>query len=123
MRKPVANLKSAAYPGKLGIEVRGETVCSDAKTTLQAIVLRGADFADPPILKDRQDRKENQEKTNQDKAGLRTYFHQEIIVMASRQYGKKLLTAAAPQRHKDTKGRVNVNDHLMRPSVSLCLCV
>jgi len=100
LRKPIANLKSAAYPGKLGIEVCGKTVCSDAKTTLQAIVLRGADLANPPILKDREDRKENQEKTNQDKAGLRTYFHPGIIVMALRPCGKKLLTAG---HHRDTK--------------------
>jgi hypothetical protein len=55
-------------------------------------VLRGADLANPPILKDRQDRKENQEKTNQDKAGLRAYYHPGIIVMAFRYYRKKLLT-------------------------------
>src|SRR5262249_43958037 len=79
-RKPVADLKGITDPGKLCIEVCGKTVGSNAEAALQAIVLSGADFANPPVLKNRQDGKENQEKTNQDKAGLRTYHHPEIIV-------------------------------------------
>jgi hypothetical protein len=116
LRKPVADLKGAVDPGKLCIEVCGKTVRSDAETTLQSIVLRGADLANPPILKDRQDRKENQEKTNQDKAGLRAYYHTGIIVTAFRQYGKKLLTAA---HHRDTKTQGEGG----QTPFPLCLCV
>src|SRR5262249_39836123 len=81
-RETVADLKGATDPGKLSIEVSGKTVGSDSKAALQSIVLRGANLANPPVLKDRQDGEKNQEKTNQDKAGLRTYYHSGIIVRA-----------------------------------------
>ena len=91
-RKAIPDLKCVGEPGKFGIEISGKPVGRNAEAAFQPIALGGADLANPAILQHSQDRKENQEKANQNEAGLRACHHEGIIRTRFGRPRKNLLT-------------------------------
>ena len=65
-----SNLKSSGNSRQFAVEIRSEPIRSGAQPTLHPFALGRADLANPSILKNCQRGEENQQKTNQEHAGL-----------------------------------------------------